>query len=143
MATTALTGFKIAGAVAGGLAQRATAMNQSAQAAAEAALAETQALQRDTLAREDLQRFIGSIRAARTANGLSATSPNAMLLERAAMEESDRDRLMARADDRQRAANFRAASKYYRRSGNVSLVTGVANAGVPLAEFGLYNGWSI
>ena len=136
----ALTAFRVVGAVAGGLSERAKEMNEAARMQGEAALAETQALQRDTLAREDLRRFTGSIRAARAANGLSATSPNAMVLMDAATAESDRDRLMARADDRQRAANFRAAAKGLRRRANVSLVTGVATAGVPLAEYGFSSG---
>ena len=139
----ALSAFKVVGAVAGGLSQRAQYMNEAAKAEAEAALAETQALQRDALARDELRRFTGSIRAARGANGLSANSPNAQVLMEAAIGESTRDRLMARADDRQRAANFRTAARGYRRSGNVSLVTGIANAGIPLAEYGAYSGWSI
>lgn len=136
----ALTAFKTVGAVAGGMSDRAQAMNEAARMEGEAALAETQAFQRDTLAREELRRFTGSIRAARAANGLSATSPNAMVLLQAATAESDRDRLMARADDRQRAANFRAAAKGLRRSGNMSLVTGALSAGVPLAEYGFSSG---
>jgi hypothetical protein len=136
----ALTAFKTIAPIAAGMSQRASAMNDAARMEGEAALAETQALQRDTLAREELQRFTGSIRAARAANGLSATSPNALVLQQAAMAESDRDRLIARADSRQQGANFRAAARGLRRSGNLSLVTGVASGGVSLAEYGFSSG---
>ena len=142
MATAALTAFKIIGPVAAGLQGRAQGMNQAAAAQSEALMAETQALQRDTLAREELQRYLGSVRAVRGANGLSANSPNAMLLASTAIAESDKGRLRARADDRQRAANFRTSAQYYRRAGNMSLATGVLSAGVPLAEYGINEGWS-
>jgi len=136
----AYAGFQVVKAVAGGLSNRATAMNEAAKMEGEAALAETQALQRDTMARGELQRFIGSVRASRGANGLSAYSPNAMLLERAATNESRKGRLLARADDRQRAANFRAAAGGYRQSGNMSLITGVVDGGISLAQGAISSG---
>ena len=64
----ALMAFQVVGAVAGGLSKRAEAMDASARATSEARLAETQALQRDTAAREDLSRFLGTVRSARAAN---------------------------------------------------------------------------
>jgi len=133
--------FQVVAAVGKGLAARSEAMSESARAESEARLADTQALQRDTLARDDLNRFLSSVRASRAANGLSSQSPNAMVLEKEGRESSDHNRLVQRADDRQRAANFRTAAKSYRRKGNFSLLTGVASAGVPLAKYGAYKGW--
>lgn len=137
----ALMAFQVVGAVAGGLSKRAEAMDASARATSEARLAETQALQRDTAAREDLSRFLGTVRSARAANGLSSHSQNALLLDAEARDVSDNERLRQRADDRQRAANFRAAAKSYRRQGNLSLITGLAQAGVSIATYGQSKGW--
>ena len=131
----ALMAFQVVGAVAGGLSKRAEAMDASARATSEARLAETQALQRDTAAREDLSRFLGTVRSARAANGLSSHSQIAFLLDAEARDVSDNERLRQRADDRQRATNFRAAAKSYRRVGNLSLVTGLASAGASIAQF--------
>lgn len=131
----ALTAFKVAGPVLGGLAANAQGMNESARLESEARLAETQALQRDTAARDELSRFLSTIRASRAANGLSANSPNALILEKEARETSDQDRLRQRANDRQRAANFRAAAKSARQGARFSLLTGVAKGGVALGQF--------
>lgn len=135
------TAFSMVGGLAQGLAGNAAAMDEAARMEAQAVLADTQALQRDTLAREDLQRTLGGIRAARAANGLSADSPNARILEADSTRRSDRDRLIQRADDRQRAANFRAGAKSARSQGRWSLVGGIAKAGIPLAEYGVNKGW--
>lgn len=137
----ALTAFQVVGALAGGASDSAQAMNEAARAESEARLAETQALQRDTAARGDLDRFLATVSAARAANGLSSTSPNAQVLRGEATEVMDRERLIQRADDRQRAANFRAAAKAYRKTAKLSLVTGVGAAAVPLGQYGAYKGW--
>lgn len=137
----AMTAFQVIGGLASGLAGRAAGMSEAARAESEARLAETQALQRDTLAREDLDRYLSTVRAARAANGLTASSPNAMILENEAREASTQDRLRQRADDRQRAENFRASAAASRQGVRLSLLTGVAKAGVPLAQYGSYKGW--
>jgi hypothetical protein len=137
----AMMAFNVVAAVGKGLAGRSEAMSEAARADSEARLADTQALQRDTLARDDLNRFLSSVRSSRAANGLSSRSPNAMVLEQEGREASDHNRLVQRADDRQRAANFRTAAKSARRKGRFSLITGIAKAGVPLAEYGSYQGW--
>jgi hypothetical protein len=137
----AAAAFNVVGAVAQGMAGRASAMSDAARQDSEARLADTQALQRDTLSREDLGRYLSTVRAARAANGLGSDSPNALLLEKEATEASDRDRLLQRADDRQRASNFRLAAQASRSRGKLSLLTGVAKAGVPLARYGAYKGW--
>lgn len=137
----AFTAFQVIGAVAGGMADRAQNMDQAARADSEARLADTQALQRDTAARGELDRFLGTVSAARAANGLSSRSPNALLLEKEGMDVMDGERLRQRADDRQRAANFRAAAKGYRKAGRMSLLTGITNAFVPLGEFAAYKGY--
>ncbi|MFY0633684.1 MAG: hypothetical protein JXQ91_07725 [Vannielia sp.] len=135
------TAFSMVAAGAQGLAGRAAAMDESARAEAQAVLADTQALQRDTLARDDLTRTLDGIRAARAANGLSVNSPNAWVIEQETSQMADRDRQIQLADDRQRAANYRSAAKSARRAGQWSLVTGIAKAGIPLAEYGSNKGW--
>lgn len=135
------TAFQMIGAVAGGMAQASASMDEAARYESEARLADTQALQRDTQNRDELRRFLSTVRAARAANGLSASSPNAYVLEKDAIDTSDDERLRQRADDRQRAANFRAAAKSSRTQARYSLLTGVAKAGVPLADYGATKGW--
>lgn len=132
---TAFTILSAGASVAKGVSERAAAMDESARLESEARLAETQALQRDTQARDELTRFLSSVRAARSANGLSASSPNARLLEADAITTSDDERLRTRADDRQRAANFRTAAASARRSGTFSLLTGAFGAAVPLRDY--------
>ena len=130
----ALTAFKVVGAVAGGLAKRSQAMTDAARQEAEASLAETQALQRDTASRDELSRFISSTQAARAANGLSATSPNALKIMAEASQVSNSERMVMSSGDRQRAANLRAGASASRRAGNLSLLTGVVSGGIPLAQ---------
>jgi hypothetical protein len=134
----AMVAFQVIGAAASGLAAVSQSMNESARMESEARLAETQALQRDTLARDELTRFLSSVKAARAANGLSSTSPNARILEKEATDVNDDERLRFRADDRQRAQNFRTSAAAARSAGRFSLVTGFANAGVPLAQYSMY-----
>lgn len=135
--TAAFTGFQVVSSLAEGAAGNAQAMSESARLESEARLAETQTLQRDTIAREDLNSFLSTVRASRAANGLSGSSPNAILLEQTSIKNADRDRVIQRADGSQRAANFRTAAKSQRRKGKYSLLTGVARAGVSLAKFGV------
>lgn len=135
------TAFQVVAGVAGAVGSASASMDEAARYESEARLAETQALQRDTQNRDELTRFLSTVRAARAANGLSDTSPNAFLLEKDAIDTSDDERLRMRADDRQRASNFRYAAKSSRKSARYSLITGVAKAGVPLAEYGSYKGW--
>lgn len=135
------TAFQVIGAVAGGVAQASASMDEAARYQSQARLADTQALQRDTQNRDELARFLSTVQAARAANGLSANSPNAYVLEKNAMETSDDERLRQRADDRQNAANFRAAAKSAKKQAGFSLITGFAKAGVPLADYGATKGW--
>ncbi len=115
-------------------AANAQAMSDSARQESEARLADTQALQRDTQARDELRRTISTIRSSRAANGLSARSPNALLLESEARRVSDNERLVQVADYRQRAANMRAAAEASRRKGRFSLLTGAAKATASIAQ---------
>ncbi len=137
---SALTILKVGTGVAGVFASASQSMAAEAQADLQAKLAETQALQRDTLAREELLRSESAVRAARGANGLSAVSPNAGLLFSERRDQSDRDRLVARADDQQRAANYRLAASNERRKRSWSLATGLATSAIPLAQYGSYKG---
>ena len=95
---TAITVLKGASAVAGGLSANAQAKNQAAQQELNAKLAETQILQRDTAAREDLLASESATNAARAANNLSATSTNAINIRNERRDKADRDRLIERAD---------------------------------------------
>jgi hypothetical protein len=138
---TALVVTQVASAGASAVSNYGAAMDDAAQNELNARLAETQALQRDTLAREDLLRAESSVRAARGANGLSSTSPNAMALFAERRDASDRDRLISRADDRQKAANYKSAAASSRSSAKWSLGTGLVKAAVPLAQYGEYSSW--
>lgn len=137
---TAFTGLKVASAAFTGISGFAQGKAQQANLENQAILAETQAFQRDTYAREELTRFLGSVRAARSANGLSANSPNAYLLNKSARVQSDRDRLIQRNDSLMQAANYRAAAASAGRGAAFSLATGAVSAGIPIAEYGIYNG---
>ncbi len=134
----ALTALQVAGTVATAAQARSTAMDEQAQQELNARLAETQALQRDTLAREDLKRAESATRAARGANGLSGSSPNAAVLFKERRDASDRDRLIARADDRQRAANYRTAAKSAGSRAKWSLATGLVKSAVPIGQYAHY-----
>jgi len=130
----AFTAFKVIGAAAGGLAKHSQGMTDAARQDSEALLAETQALQRDANLRDELTRFLSTTQASRSANGLSATSPNALVLMNEANLVSNNERMIQSSDDRQRAANLRAGAKASRTGARFSLLTGVASAGIPLAE---------
>lgn len=130
----ALTAFKVVGAVAKGLSARSQAMTDAARQDAEAKLADTQALQRDTASRDELTRFLSTTQAARSANGLSALSPNAIKLAAEAGKVSNSERMVQSSGYKQRAANLRAGARASRRGANLSLLTGGASAGVSLAE---------
>tara|TARA_R110000824_G_scaffold401032_1_gene610401 strand:- start:16515 stop:16928 length:414 start_codon:yes stop_codon:yes gene_type:complete len=107
---------------------------EAANMDAEARLADTQALQRDTQLRDELSIFMSSLKSARAANGLSSTSPNALLLAQNANEISSKERTTQTANDRQRAANLRAGAAGKRRGAKLSLITGLARAAVPIAK---------
>lgn len=131
---TAFTAFKVIGGVAKGLAAHSQGMTDAARQESESLLAETQALQRDANSRDELTRFLSTTQAARSANGLSATSPNALVLMDEANLVSNRERMVQSSGDRQRAANLRAGAKASRSGARLSLLTGAVSAGIPLAE---------
>ena len=133
----AYVALKAGSALAEGMQGRAQNLNEAAKADAQAKLADTQALQRDTAARDELERFIGSMRVARASSGMSLNSPNAIVLEQDSRNTSDDQRLRNRADDRQRAANFRAAAKSYKSAAKYSMVTGIAKAGMSIAQYNM------
>lgn len=132
---SAFTVLSAGSSVAQGFGARADALNQAAQQEAQARLAETQALQRDTQSRDELTRYLSTVRAARAANGLSSVSPNALMMEREARRVMGGERIRMRADDAQRARNFRTAASAYRQRGRMSLVTGFLGAASPIADF--------
>lgn len=125
----AFTAFQVAGGVAKGVAGYQSGMADAARQTHEARLADTHALQRDANLRDELSRFLSTTRAARAANGLSATSPNALLLMKDANETSNRERKIMSDGDRQRAANLRAGAAASKRGARMSLLTGVISGG--------------
>lgn len=132
---TAFTALSAVSSAASGIAGYSSAMSEGAQQDLNARLAETQTLQRDTAAREELLRSESATRAARGANNLSALSPNANVLFKERRRASDRDRLIQRADGKQTAQNYRTAAASSRRKARMSLVTGAINTGIPIAEY--------
>lgn len=139
--STAYTALEVGSGVASIFAGQAEAMNEEAKARSAAYLAETQALQRESVSNDELVRFISTTRAARGANGLSINSPNARILEQDAQTAARRDRLIAKTDDKVRARNFRNAASSYRSSRRMSLLTGGIKSAIPLAEYGINQGW--
>lgn len=133
-ATAIFVGAKAIGTFAKGAAGRDQALSDANRMDAEARLADTQALQRDTQLRDELNRFLSGTMAARSANGLSANSPNAMMIFKNANKISSEERTRQTANDRQRAANLRAGASASRRSARRSLLTGVIGAAVPIAQ---------
>jgi hypothetical protein len=121
-------------ALTGGLAARSAGLTEAARQESEARLADTQALQRDTQLRDELSRFLSTTQSARAANGLSATSPNAIKLISEATKVSSQERLVQTGNDRQRAANLRAGASASRRGAKMSLLTGVVRAAVPITQ---------
>lgn len=118
------TGLQVAGGISTGLQRSAQNSSEAVRLQNEARLHDTQALQRDTDLRGELDRSLSTIQAARAANGLSALSPNAISLVREATEASTEDRQILTGNDRQRAANARAGATAARRGARLSLVTG-------------------
>ncbi len=130
----AMTAFQVIGGLAKGLAGRAAGISEAARQDSEARLAETQGLQRDAASRDELTRFLSTTQSARAANGLGSLSPNALILMRDASKVSNSERMVQSANDRQRAANLRAGAAASRRGASLSLITGAAEGGIPLAQ---------
>lgn len=131
---TFVTAAKAASAGLGAVSSYAKGVNEEARLKSEARLAETQALQRDTISREELGRTLSGIRAARGANGLSAFSPNALLLMKTAGDNSAQDRQINRSNSAQQAANLRASAKSAKRRGTLGLLTGMAKTAIPIYQ---------
>lgn len=129
-----LAGVQAVGAVAKGASESAQAMSDADRMEAEARLADTQALQRDTNLRDELNRFLSATESARAANGLSSSSPNALLLMKEAGRVSARERTIQTANDRQRAANLRAGARGRRKTARMSLFTGAIGGAIPLIQ---------
>jgi hypothetical protein len=132
-----MTPFMILSAVSVGaqaIGENRAAQQEADNLDAQARLADTQALQRDTQLRDELSRFMSSMQSSRAANGLSANSPNALLLMKNANKVSSEERTRSTANDRQRAANLRAGAANTRRGGRLSLATGILSAAVPIAQ---------
>lgn len=135
---TAFVALSAASSVVGAVGQYSAAMDEEANLRLQAQMAETQALQKDTIARDELLRAESATRAARGANGLDPFTPNAAVLFKTRRDASDRDRLIERANDRQRAANYIAAAKSAKSRARWSLATGLVSAAVPIAQGVMY-----
>lgn len=123
-------------AVFQGIAAKQNAEAQAAREELNARLEETNGLQRDTIAREELAATLGSIRAARGGRGL--TSPTALSFLQEADERLSSDRTVELLNSRQRAADRRQSARQLRRQGRISLISGVSQAGLSLFETGSY-----
>lgn len=107
------------------------AKNEAAQLELNSRLEGTRALQRDTQRRRQLERTIGTIRAARGSRGDS--SPLALAFINEANEEISSDRQTELANSRQRQQDLLFEAADARRRGRASLISGVVKAGAGLA----------
>lgn len=110
------------------------ARNEAANDEVAAYTADTRALQRDAVARDDLNRTLAAIRANIAASGMSLFSPTS----RAVLAETDttlnRERVIASGNDRTEAANLRRSARSKRSYAPISLVTGAARAAPSLID---------
>ena len=95
---------------------------------------ETRAVQRDAHSRDELNRTIAGINAARGANGLTGTSPTALALLEDANHVLSRQRQVAVGNERGEARSLRAAAAGRRRTARFSLVSGVLKSGVSIGQ---------
>lgn len=131
---TLLTAFKVVGGVSSAIGASAKGQSEANNLEAEARLADTQALQRDTNSRDELNRFLGSVKSSRAGSNLSSLSPNALNIINEANRTSNKERLIDTANYKQRAANLRSGARNKRRGARFSLFTGAISAGVPLIQ---------
>jgi len=130
----ALTALRAGSAFAKGKAEQQQQLSEADRMESEAFLADTQALQRDTALRGELDRSLSTNLAARAANGLSALSPNAMKLMNEARTVSDNERRIMVGDYKMKGRNLRVAASAKRAGARRSLLTGVIGAAIPIAQ---------
>ncbi len=134
VATVASTAFTA-------LSERAAAKTEASRLELQAKLADTRALQRDIQRRQELDRILGSIKAARAGPGTGIFSPTGMAFLDEANEVISIQRLREVASERQNAANFRAAASAARRRGRMALISGALKIGVSIFQFGAGGGF--
>lgn len=125
-----------AGAVFQGISAKKQADMEAAQLRLNARLEETAGLQRDTQRREELERTVGAIRAARGDRG--DYSPTAISFLDEANTFINSDRMVELLNSQQRSGDLSRQASVARRRGRTSLMTGVAKAGMSLFQTGSY-----
>lgn len=135
--STVLSGvLTAASSIMAGMAAKQQAEAEAQQAELNAKLEHTAGLQRDTARREELDRTVGAIRAARGGRGL--TSPTATSFVNEANYYINSDRTVELLNSRQRQADLRASAAQSRRQGRASLLTGAVKGGISLFKTGAY-----
>ncbi len=132
----------VASAVFTAVETREQAKQQEATQELEAKLADTRAVQRDVQRREELERVLGSIKAARAGPGSGILSPTGLAFQNEANEIISTQRLREVASERQNAANFRAAASFSRAQGRNALIGGGLKAATSIFSFGAGGGFS-
>lgn len=131
----------VASAVFAAVETREAAKRDEATLELEATLADTRAVQRDVQRREELERVLGSIKAARAGPGSGILSPTGLAFQDEAREVISTQRLREVASERQNAANFRAAASGARASGRNALIGGGLSAATSIFSFGAGGGF--
>ncbi len=119
-----------------GMAAKNQADATAAQLDLQAKMEETAGLQRDTQRREELERTVGSIRAARGGRGVS--SPTAISFLDEANHFVNSDRMVELLNSRQRSADLRTSAQQARSRGRNSLITSSVQGGTSLFQLGAY-----
>lgn len=133
--------FTIASTVFTALGQRAAAKTEESRLKLEARLADTRAIQRDTQRREELERTVGAIKAARAGEGTGILSPTGQAFLSEANEIITTQRLREVASLRQDAANFRVGASASRQRARFALIGGAFKVGTSLFSFGAGGGF--
>ena len=132
----------VAGTVFTALETRAAAKTEESRQKLQAKLADTRAVQRDTQRREELERTIGAIKAARAGPGTGILSPTGLAFLDEANEIISIQRLREVASERQNAANFRAAAAFSRSKARNALIGGGIKSAASIFSFGAGGGFS-
>lgn len=114
---------------------RAAAKTEESRLKLQAKLSDTRAIQRDTQRREELERTIGAIKAARAGPGTGILSPTGLAFLDDANQIISIQRLREVASERQDAANFRAAAAFSRQRARLALIGGSLKVGTSLFQF--------
>ena len=131
----------VAGTVFTALEQRAAAKTEESRLKLQAKLADTRALQRDVQRRQELERTVGAIKAARAGPGTGILSPTGLAFLDEANQIISTQRLREVASERQNAPNLRAAAAFSRSKARNALIGGGIKVGTALFTFGAAGGF--